>query len=303
MKVAVTGSSGLIGSALLPALRGDGHEVVTLVRRPPRAPSEIRWDPAAGTLDAAALAGVDGVVNLAGAGIGDRRWTAAYKQTLRTSRIDGTRLLAEALAGLDPRPRVLLSGSAIGWYGTNAGSAGAALDETAPPGTGFLAELARDWENATTAAQEAGIRVVRVRTGIVLSGRGGTLQRLLPIFRRGAGGRLGSGRQWLSWISLADTVDALCFLLEADGVRGPVNLVAPTPVTNAEFTSALARTLRRPAFAQVPRFALRLALGEFADEGPLASQRLAPATLVDAGFRFNHSDLATALADAVHRDA
>ncbi|WP_018635804.1 TIGR01777 family oxidoreductase [Parafrankia elaeagni] len=299
MKVAVTGSSGLIGSALLPALRADGHEVVRIVRRPPGEPSEIRWDPAAGMLDPTALRGVDAVVNLAGAGIGDHRWTSDYRQRLRSSRIDGTRLLAETLAGLSPAPRVLLSGSAIGWYGTAAGSETAALDESAAPGDGFLAGLARDWEAATTAADQAGLRVVHLRTGIVLSARGGMLPRLLPIFRLGAGGRLGSGRQWLSWISLIDTVGALRFLLGAEEVRGPVNLVAPHPVTNAEFTTALAHAVRRPAVARVPRAALRLALGAFADEGVFASQRLTPAALLGAGFAFAHPDLASALSEAL----
>lgn len=299
MKVAVTGSSGLIGSALLPALQADGHEVVRIVRRPPGDPSEIRWDPAAGVLDPTALRGVDAVVNLAGAGIGDHRWTSDYRQRLRSSRIDGTRLLAETLAGLSPAPRVLLSGSAIGWYGTAAGSAAVALDESAAPGGGFLAGLARDWEAATTAADQAGLRVVHLRTGIVLSARGGMLPRLLPIFRLGAGGRLGSGRQWLSWISLIDTVGALRFLLGAEEVQGPVNLVAPHPVTNAEFTTALAHALRRPAVARVPRAALRLALGAFADEGVFASQRLTPAALLGAGFAFTHPDLASALSEAL----
>ncbi|MCK9904642.1 TIGR01777 family protein [Parafrankia colletiae] len=299
MKVAVTGSSGLIGSALLPALQADGHEVVRIVRRPPGDPSEIRWDPAAGVLDPTALRGVDAVVNLAGAGIGDHRWTSDYRQRLRSSRIDGTRLLAETLAGLSPAPRVLLSGSAIGWYGTAAGSAAVALDESAAPGDGFLAGLARDWEAATTAADQAGLRVVHLRTGIVLSARGGMLPRLLPIFRLGAGGRLGSGRQWLSWISLIDTVGALRFLLGAEEVQGPVNLVAPHPVTNAEFTTALAHALRRPAVARVPRAALRLALGAFADEGVFASQRLTPAALLGAGFAFTHPDLASALSEAL----
>ncbi|OAA28326.1 hypothetical protein UG55_1006301 [Frankia sp. EI5c] len=300
MKVAVTGSSGLIGSALLPALRADGHEVVRIVRRPPRDASEVHWDPRAGVLDPLSLRGADAVVNLAGAGIGDHRWTAAYRQTLRTSRIEGTRLLAETLAGLTPPPRVLLSGSAIGWYGTSAGSTESALDESAAAGTGFLADLARDWEAATAAADAAGVRVVHLRTGVVLSGRGGLLRRLLPIFRLGAGGRLGTGRQWLSWITLTDTVRALALLLgEAEGTRGPVNLVSPNPVTNAEFTAALARVLHRPALVPVPRAALRLALGEFADEGALASQRLAPAALLGAGFRFTHPELAPALADAV----
>lgn len=300
MLVAVTGSSGLIGSALLPALRADGHEVVRIVRRPPRDGAEVRWDPAAGELDPSSLLGVEAVVNLAGAGIGDHRWTTEYKQTLRASRIDGTRLLAETLATLAPRPHVLLSGSAIGWYGPAAGSAETTLDESAASGDGFLAGLARDWEAATAPAEAAGVRVAHLRTGIVLSTRGGMLARLLPIFRLGAGGRLGTGRQWLSWIGLTDTVAALRFLLDADGARGPVNLVSPQPVTNAEFTATLGLVLHRPTLARVPRAALRLALGEFTDEGIFASQRLAPTALLEAGFRFTHPDLASALADALH---
>lgn len=301
MKIVVTGASGLIGSALVPALRADGHQVHPLVRRPPRNENEIFWDPAAGRLDPAALVGVDAAVNLAGAGIGDRRWTDSYRRVLRTSRIDSTRLLATTLAGLEPRPRVLLSSSAIGWYGRSAGSDEQAVDETAPPGTGFLAELTRDWEAAADPARQAGIRVVHLRTGLVLSGHGGTLGRLLPLFRLGLGGRLGSGRQWMSWISLADTVAAIRFLLAAGSdaaggeVSGPVNLVAPEPVTNAEFTRALAEAVHRPALFRVPRVALRAALGEFADEGVLASQRIRPGVLSAAGFEFRHPDLAGAL--------
>ncbi|MCL9759584.1 TIGR01777 family oxidoreductase [Frankia sp. AiPa1] len=295
MRIVVTGASGLIGSALVPALRADGHEVNVLVRRPPRAGGEIAWDPAAGRLDPAALAGVDAAVHLAGAGVGDHRWTASYRRTLRDSRIAGTELLARTLAGLDPRPRVLLSGSAIGWYGIDAGAATGPLDESAPAGDGFLARLVEDWEAAAQPAREAGIRVCTLRTGIVLAPDGGVLARQLPLFRLGLGGRLGSGRQWLSWIALPDHVGAVRFLLATQPVSGPVNLVAPEPVTNARFTSALAGALHRPAFAAVPRAALRLALGEFADEGVLASQRLAPTVLTTAGFRFAHNDIDGAL--------
>ncbi|MCK9897454.1 TIGR01777 family oxidoreductase [Frankia sp. AgB32] len=295
MRIVVTGASGLIGSTLVPALRDDGHAVSTLVRRPPRAGGEIRWDPAAGQLAPADLAGAEAVVHLAGAGIGDHRWTDSYRHVLRESRIAGTDLLARTLARLDPLPRVLLSGSAVGWYGTDAGGASGPLDESAPAGAGFLARLVEDWEGAAEPARAAGIRLSTLRTGVVLSPRGGSLARQLPLFRFGLGGRLGSGRQWLSWISLADHVAATRFLLGADAPAGPVNLVAPEPVTNTRFTSALAAALHRPAFAAVPRFALRAALGEFADEGVLASQRLAPVVLRDAGFRFTHPDIDTAL--------
>ncbi len=295
MRIVVTGASGLIGSALVPALHGDGHTVTTLVRRTPRTGGEIQWDPAAGRLDPAALAGTDAVVHLAGAGIGDRRWTDDYKRLLRDSRIAGTDLLARTLATLTPPPQAFLSGSAVGWYGTSAGGDAGPLDENAPAGAGFLARLVEDWEAAATPAREAGIRVVTLRTGVVLSRHGGSLGRQLPLFRLGLGGRLGSGRQWLSWISRTDHVAALRLLLADDSVAGPVNLVAPEPVTNAAFTAALASALHRPAFAAVPRLALRAALGEFADEGVLASQRLAPAVLTAAGFRFTHPDIDTAL--------
>ncbi|MCK9877779.1 TIGR01777 family oxidoreductase [Frankia sp. Ag45/Mut15] len=308
MRIVVTGASGLIGSALVPALRDDGHEVQVLVRRPPRAPGEISWDPVAGRLDPAALVGVDAAIHLAGAGIGDHRWTTSYRQTLRTSRIDTTRLLARTLAGLSPRPGVLLSGSAIGWYGTDAGGDAGPLDESAPPGDGFLARLVADWEASAQPARDAGIRVCTLRTGVVLAADGGALARQLPLFRFGLGGRLGSGRQWLSWITLNDHVRALRFLLDdtpdAPGatVAGPVNLVAPEPVTNARFTAALAGVLHRPAFAVVPRVALRLALGGFAEEGVLASQRLTPAALTDAGFHFTQPAIDNALRSVLIRE-
>ncbi|SNQ48923.1 conserved hypothetical protein [Frankia canadensis] len=295
MRIVMTGSSGLIGSTLVPALRGDGHQVTALVRRPPRAGDEIRWDPAAGRLDAAALAGTEAAIHLAGAGIGDHRWTASYRRELRESRIRGTDLLARTLAELTPPPRVLLSGSALGWYGTRAGGDAGPVDEPAPAGTGFIADLVAGWEAATAPARDAGLRVCTLRTGVVLSTRGGVLRRQLPLFRVGLGGRLGSGRQWLSWISLRDQVDAIRFLLTAESVRGPVNLVAPAPVTNARFTAALAAALHRPALAPVPRLALRAALGGFADEVALASQRIAPAVLTGAGFPFTHPDLDQAL--------
>ncbi|CAO5240664.1 TIGR01777 family oxidoreductase [Frankia sp. AgKG'84/4] len=295
MRIVVTGASGLIGSTLVPALRADGNAVSTLVRRPPRADGEIRWDPTAGQLDPADLAGTEAVVHLAGAGIGDRRWTDSYRRVLRESRLVSTDLLTRTLARLDPPPRVLLAGSAVGWYGTDAHGAAGPLDESAPAGSGFLARLVEDWEAAAEPARAAGIRVSTLRTGVVLSTRGGSLARQLPLFRFGVGGRLGSGRQWLSWISLPDHVAATRFLLGADAPAGPVNLVAPEPVTNTRFTSALAAALHRPAFAAVPGFALRAVLGGFADEGVLASQRLAPAALRAAGFGFAHPDIDTAL--------
>lgn len=290
MRVAVTGASGLIGTALVRSLEADGHRVVRLVRRQPAGPREMSWQPG-GTLGAEALAGVDAVVHLAGAGIGDRRWSAAYKRVIRESRVRGTRTVAEAVA--QARPRVLVCGSAIGFYGDTGGRE---VDETAPAGSGFLAGVVRDWEAAAAPAREAGVRVVFARTGLVL-GRGGLVGRLLPLFRLGLGGRLGDGRQWMSWISLDDEVAALRFLLDGD-LEGPVNLTAPRPVTNADFTRALARAVGRPAVLAVPGAALRLVLGEFAEEGALISQRVLPRRLEEAGFTFGHPEVTAALATA-----
>ncbi|WP_067820030.1 TIGR01777 family oxidoreductase [Actinomadura kijaniata] len=291
MRVTVTGSTGLIGTALVRSLRADGHEVVRLVRREPSGPDEARWDPAGGTVDAAAVEGSDAVVHLAGAGVGDRRWTASYKREIRDSRVLGTRTLAEAVASAARGPKVLVSGSAIGFYGDTGDRE---VDEDAPMGRGFLAELVRDWEAAARPAAEAGVRVAHARTGIVLDGRGGLLGRVLPLFRLGLGARLGDGRQWVSWISADDEVAALRFLIDHE-ISGPVNLVGPSPVTNAGYTRAVARAVRRPAALAVPAFALRLALREFADEGPLISQRVLPRRLEEAGFRFAHRDLGSAL--------
>jgi uncharacterized protein (TIGR01777 family) len=291
MRIAISGSTGLIGTALAGSLREDGHDVVRLVRTEPHGPDETRWDPYS-KVDTGALEGVDAVVHLAGAGIGDRRWTESYKKQVRDSRIVGTRTLAEALAGLRRPPRVLVSGSAIGFYG---GTGDQDADESSVMGSGFLAELVRDWEAAAKPAATAGIRVVHPRTGIVLARAGGLLGRTLPIFRFGLGGRLGTGRQWMSWISLPDQIAALRLLIDRDGVTGPVNLTAPQPVTNAHFTEALGRALHRPTPFIVPAFVLRAALGGFADEGPLISQRILPRRLTELGFRFAHADLDTAL--------
>jgi uncharacterized protein (TIGR01777 family) len=291
VQIAITGSTGLIGKALVGALRDEGLTVIRLVRRPAAAEDEIRWDPF-GDVDSAALEGVDAVVHLAGAGLGDHRWTASYKRQVRDSRVEGTRTLARALAGLDRRPAVFVSGSAVGYYGDTGDGT---VDESAPEGEGFLAELCRDWEAAAQPAVDAGIRVVHPRTGIVLSREGGLLGTVLPLFRLGLGGRLGSGRQWMSWITLADQVAALRLLIH-DGLSGPVNLTAPEPVTNSAFTAALGRALHRPAPFIVPATALRLALGAFADEGALLSQRVLPDRLAKAGFAFRHPDIDTALA-------
>ena len=295
MRVVVTGASGLIGAALVRGLTADGHEVVRLVRREPRAADERRWEP--GTdLDPTLMDDADAVVHLAGAGIGDHRWTDDYKQTVLRSRIDGTTTIATAIARASDPPKVLLSASAVGFYGDTGEEA---VDETAASGAGFLADVVRQWEAATAAAEAAGIRVVHARSGVVLSADGGALGKVLPLFKLGLGGRLGSGRQWMSWIAIADHITAMRFLLERADISGPVNLTAPEPVRNRDYTKAIGRAVNRPALAIVPAAALRIALGEFADEGVLVSQRVLPARLEDAGFVFTYADIDAALTAVV----
>jgi uncharacterized protein (TIGR01777 family) len=297
VRIAVTGSSGLIGSALLPALRADGHDVVRLVRRPARAADEISWDPAAGTIDSGGLAGIDGAVHLAGANIGGSYWTPAYKAKIRASRVESTATLSRALARLSPRPRVLLSASGVGWYG-DAGDE--PVDETAPAGSTFFAGVVREWESATAPAQDAGIRTVFLRSGIVVSRAGGACGRLWPLFRFGLGARLGSGRQWWSWIHLDDEVDACRLLLARDDIEGPVNLTSPQPVTNATFTKAMGRAVQRPTPWLVPAPALRRLTGGLGQE-LLASQRAIPARLSAAGYNFRFADIDSALIAASPR--
>lgn len=282
MRIAITGSSGLIGSALCDALVADGHTVTRLVRRAPRAAGELRWDPRGAGGDLSALSGADAVVNLAGAGVGDRRWTPAYKAEIRDSRVEGTAALARALAGLAEPPKVLVSGSAVGYYGDTGADA---LGEDAPAGSDFLARVCQDWEAATRPAEDAGIRTVHIRTGMVAAAKGGAFGRMLPLFRLGLGGRLGDGRQYWSLISLRDEVAAIRHLIDTPAVAGPVNLTSE-PATNAEVTALLAAALHRPALLPVPAFALRLALGEFADTGVLAGQRAIPERLRASGFTF-----------------
>lgn len=303
MRIAIAGSSGLIGTALIDALRLAGHEVDRLVR-PESTGSGIAWDPAAGTVDAAALEGVDAVINLAGRSIGDRRWTDTEKRLLASSRIDATRLLADALAGLARKPAVLISASAIGFYGDRGDEE---LTEASGPGAGFLPNLCRDWEAATDAARRAGIRVVLLRTGIVLSGRGGALGRLLAPFgpswlspyRWGLGGWIGRGAQWWSWISMRDQIRAIMHLLGSE-VAGPVNLTAPDPVTNRGFLKAVGRALHRPVWLPIPRFVLRLVLGSGLAEATLFdSQRVLPIRLAADGFVFEDTSLGDVLADAL----
>ncbi|MEY2974984.1 MAG: hypothetical protein RIR49_1404 [Actinomycetota bacterium] len=301
MRIAVTGSSGLIGHHLRGSLEAAGHSVVAIVRRP-AGPGEIHWDPRTDTMDPADLIGVDGVVHLAGAGIGDRRWTDAYRREILESRTRSTRLLAQTMASVvgDGGPRRLLSGSAIGFYGA---SDDRPLDESSPRGDGFLADVCVDWEAGTSAAEEAGVSVVHLRTGIVLSPAGGALKKLLPLFRIGAGGRMGDGRQWQSWISIDDECRSIIHLL-GSGLVGPVNLTAPEPVTNAEFTRTLARVLGRPALLPVPKFGPSLLLGsELAEALLFTGQRVLPQRLLDDGFVFEHSDLETALRALLGRRA
>jgi uncharacterized protein len=298
MRVAVTGASGLIGTALVPHLRSVGHEVVRLVRRPAAAPDEVTWDPKAGTVDLDALAGVDGVIHLAGAGVGDHRWTDDYKREILDSRVDGTHTIVNAMLALDPRPRVLVSASAIGWYGDTGDRI---VDETAPAGSGFLADVVRAWEAAAGPAASAGIRVVHPRTGLVVAKSGGAWARMFPLFRLGVGGKLGPGSQYWSWISLRDEVCALQFLLEQDHLSGPVNLTGPDPQTNAEITRVMGTIMGRPTILPAPAFALKAVLGEFSSE-VLGSARVVPAVLEGAGFAFQdptiESAIRTALADA-----
>jgi uncharacterized protein len=298
MRVVITGVTGLIGTALAAALERDGIEVTRLVRRAPESVTEVRWDPhaRAGSLDPAVLSGADGVVHLSGAPIAGGRWTPARKQELRDSRIASTTALVEAIAAAPEPPPVLLAGSAIGWYGDTGTRE---VDEAAPAGSGFLPGLVRDWEAAATQASAAGVRVVNLRTGIVLSGQGGMLGPLLPLFKLGLGARLGGGDQYLSWIAVADWVRAARFLLDDGKLAGPVNLTAPEPVTNTEFTAALARAVRRPALLRVPAVLLRTGLGEVSGE-LLGGARVLPARLEQAGFAFSYPAIGPAL-DAAAR--
>jgi uncharacterized protein (TIGR01777 family) len=281
-RIAVAGASGLIGSALVRSLTADGHEVVRLVRRAPRGGDEVRWDPERQQVDAAGLAGCDAVVNLAGAGIGDRRWTPEYKRLIRDSRVLGTAALAEAVASLDTPPRVYVSGSAMGIYGDTGDRA---VDEDAPPGDGFLPSLCVEWEEAAAPVQEAGVRTVFLRTGLVVARGGGAWGRLFPLFKAGLGGRLGSGRQCWSYIALHDEVAAIRHLIDDGTASGPYNLTAPQPLTNREVTEAMGRVLHRPTLFAVPEPVLRAALGEMAGD-VLGSQRVLPKRLLESGFTF-----------------
>jgi uncharacterized protein (TIGR01777 family) len=304
MKIVIAGSSGLIGSALVRVLRSEGdgqaHQVVRLVRREATADDEIAWDPGAGRgPDVAALQGVDAAINLAGVGVGDHRWTDDYKRQIVESRVSSTELLVKALRQLEPLPSVLLSGSAIGYYGDTGDTE---VDEDSPAGKDFLADVAETWEAAAAPAAEAGIRTVRLRTGIVLSTKGGALGKVLPMFRAGVGGRLGSGKQYLSWIARPDYIAALRFLLETESVSGPVNMTAPNPVTNREYTKAVADAVHRPALFPAPTAALKLALGGFASS-VVGGQRVIPKRLLDAGFEFAYPEVGPALHALIEANA
>jgi uncharacterized protein (TIGR01777 family) len=299
MRVAISGASGLVGSALCAFLTTGGHSVLRLVRRTARGPDEVRWDPDAGTIDAAALEGIDALVHLAGENLAAKRWTAAQKRRLRESRVAGTGLVARALAGLRTRPSTLVHASAVGYYGDRGDQR---LDESSGPGRGFLAELCRDWEAAADPARAAGIRVVAARFGVVLSPRGGALAKMLTPFKLGVGGKLGSGEQYMAWIALDDVIAALHHALQIPTLSGAVNVVAPRAVTNAELTKTLGRVLHRPTIATLPAFAAKLALGELADEALLASERAVPQALEREGFTWDYPELEPALRHVLGRD-
>jgi uncharacterized protein (TIGR01777 family) len=294
-RIVIAGASGLIGSALARSLSAEGHEVVRLVRREPRSPHEIRWDPQRQRIDAVGLIGCAAVVNLAGAPVAGRPWTRAYKRMIRDSRVLGTATLAEAVASLDEPPRVFVNGSAIGFYGDTDGRA---VDESAPPGDGFLPAVCVEWEEATAPAQEAGVRTVLPRTGLVVSREGGAWAKLFPLFRAGLGGRMGDGRQYWSYVALHDEVAAIRHLMDTESVSGPVNLTAPDPLTNLEITEAMGRVLHRPTLLTAPAPLLRLALGDMAED-ILGSQRVLPTRLLESGFTFAFPSIEGALRAAL----
>lgn len=289
-RVAITGASGLIGSALVGHLKAEGYTIQKLVRRKPIATDEVQWDPIAGVVDLAALEGVDAIIHLAGAGVGDKRWSRKYKAEILNSRLLGTTTIATAVSQL--QPTVFISGSAIGWYGDTGNRS---MNESDRSGDDFLASVCLQWEAAADTAEK--VRTVKIRTGLVLDPTGGALGRMMPLFKIGLGGKLGSGKQWWSWITLHDQVKAISYLLEKD-IEGPVNLTAPNPVTNIEFTAALARALKRPALFPAPAIALKLALGGFSSE-ILGSKKILPEVLTSAGFTFDFPHLGAALEELV----
>ncbi|MCP3817461.1 TIGR01777 family oxidoreductase [Streptomyces sp. A3M-1-3] len=295
MRIAVTGSTGLIGKALVRSLRADGHEVVRLVRHAAGAPDEVEWDPRRQYVDTRGLMSCEAVVHLAGAGVGEHRWNEEWKKEIRDSRVLGTAAVAEALASLDVPPKVLVSGSAIGYYGDTGDRA---VDEDAPPGDGFMADVCVEWEGAAAAAEEAGVRTVFARTGLVVASEGGAWGRLFPLFRAGLGGRLGNGRQFWSYISMHDEIAALRHIIDTESLAGPVNLTGPQPLTNREVTRAMGRVLHRPTLFAAPAPAMRLVLGEFADD-VLGSQRVLPTRLLESGFSFAFPEIDEAVRAAL----
>ncbi|PYP86460.1 MAG: TIGR01777 family protein [Blastocatellia bacterium AA13] len=292
MKILISGASGLVGAAVAQSLTNDHHEIIRLVRRAPRSREEIEWNPDANKLDASGLDHIEAVVHLAGESIASGRWNREKKARIRDSRVKGTRLLSETLADLSQPPRVLVSASAIGYYGDRGDEV---LTEESPEGRGFLAEVCREWEAATGAAQERGVRVTMMRFGMILSERGGALTKMMPPFKMGVGGRIGSGQQFISSVALDDVVGAIIHAIGTESLTGAINMVAPNPVTNEEFTRVLGRILSRPTIFPLPAFAARLAFGEMADELLLSSARVEPRRLLESGYRFRYADLESAL--------
>ncbi len=292
MKILISGSHGLVGTALIKSLEADRHEIFRLVRHYPHSPSEIEWSPERYSIALSMIEGFDAVVHLAGESIAEGRWTDEKKKRIRESRVKGTRLLGDALANLTQQPRVMISASAIGYYGNRGDET---LTETSSPGDDFLSEVCVEWEKATDMAKEKGIRTVNARFGIILDKDGGALKKMLPPFKMGIGGRIGDGKQWMSWIALDDVIGGIKFSLTNDSMQGPVNFVAPNPVRNAEFTKTLGRVLSRPTIFPIPAFGVRLVFGEMADALLLASQRVDCARLNDIGYEFKHASLEGAL--------
>ncbi|HVS81569.1 MAG TPA: TIGR01777 family oxidoreductase [Pyrinomonadaceae bacterium] len=288
MRIVVAGASGLVGSALVPLLKAEGAEVTRLVRSAAAASGEIEWHPDRGSIDAPALGGFDAIINLAGDGIADGRWTEEKKRRILDSRVNGTRLLSETMAKVSRKPAAFINASAIGFYGSRGDEL---VDEESGPGEGFLASVCRQWESATAPAEQAGIRVVKLRFGVILTKDGGIMGSMLRPFKLGLGGKVGSGKQVISWVAMDDVVAAINFILHDESLRGPINVVAPRPVTNEEFTKTLGRVLSRPTFMAMPAFAARLAFGEMADEMMLSSTRVAGKVLNDAGFEFQYPEL------------
>ena len=292
MKILISGSHGLVGAALIKSLEPEGHEIFRLVRHAPNSRSEIEWSPDRYSIALARLEGFDAVVHLAGESIAEGRWSDEKKKRIRESRVKGTKLLGDALANLSNPPRTLISASAIGYYGDRGDEV---LTESSAPGDGFLPEVCVEWEKATALAREKGIRVVNTRFGVILDAHGGALQKMLPPFRMGIGGRIGSGKQWMSWIALDDVVGGIKFALTNETLSGPVNFVAPNPVTNSEFTKTLGKALSRPTLFPIPAFGIRLVFGEMGDALLLSSTRVEPASLTKAGYQFQYPGLKDAL--------